>query len=161
MWSKILAVLLSFTLVFIPCVATAGETDPDDSLNVNGKIMVMGKGQRTPFAGILFDIRAATKLKLDAQFAEKKFQLELKYQKSLLSSEFKLKLGLLQAKHDFLKDRSDSLLKIKAEEIGRLQELVKKNPNSYSHWWFIGGIVVGCLLSIGVYDAAVKINNGQ
>ena len=159
MWNKFLAVLLSFALVFIPCVASAGETDPDDSLNVNGRIMVMGKGQRTPFAGILFDIRAATKLKLDSEFAQKKFQLELRYQKSLLSSEFKLKLGLLQARYDSLKDRSDSLLKIKTEEIGRLQELVKKNPNSYSHWWLIGGIVVGCLLSIGVYYAAVKINN--
>lgn len=158
MWSKTLAAFLSLLMILIPLHAYAGETDPDDSLSVNGRLMVIGKGQRTPFAGILFDIRAATKLKLDSEFAQKKFQLELKYQKSILTSEFQLKLGLLKAKHDALRERTDSLLKIKTQEIDRLQELVKKNPNSYSHWWFIGGIVIGCLLSIGVYYAAVQVN---
>ena len=158
MWNKTLATLLSVLIILIPFHAYAGQSDPDDSLATNGKLMVMGKGQTAPWAGILFDIRAATKLKLDAEFAQKKFELELRYQKSILTSEFQLKLGLLQAKHDALKDRTDSLLKIKTLEIDRLQELVKKNPNSYSHWWFIGGIVAGCLLSIGVYYAAVQIN---
>ena len=158
MWNKTLATLLSLMLVLLPFHAYAGEQDPDDSLANNGKLIVMGKGQKAPWAGILFDIRAATKLKLDAEFAQKKFDLELKYQKNILTSEFQLKLGLLQAKHDALKDRTDSLLKIKTLEIDRLQEFVKKNPNSYSHWWFIGGIVAGCLLSIGVYYAAVQVN---
>ena len=155
---KFVSILLSVLMVYIPTIAYAGQSDPDDSLATNGKLMVMGKGQTAPWAGILFDIRAATKLKLDAEFAQKKFELELRYQKSILTSEFQLKLGLLQAKHDALRDRTDSLLKIKTLEIDRLQELVKKNPNSYSHWWFIGGIVAGCLLSIGVYYAAVQIN---
>jgi len=154
---KLLSVLLSILMVYIPTVAYAGQSDPDDSLSANGKLMVLGKGQKAPWDGILFDIRAATKLKLDTEFAQKKFELELKYQKNILTSEFQLKLGLLQAKHDSLKDRTDSLLKIKTLEIDRLQELVKKNPNSYSHWWFVGGIVAGCLLSIGVYYAAVQV----
>ena len=135
---KLLSVLLSILMVYIPTVAYAGQSDPDDSLSANGKLMVLGKGQKAPWDGILFDIRAATKLKLDTEFAQKKFELELKYQNSL-------------------KDRTDSLLKIKTLEIDRLQELVKKNPNSYSHWWFVGGIVAGCLLSIGVYYAAVQV----
>lgn len=158
MWSKVLATFLAVLIILIPFHVYGGQSDPDNSLAANGKLMVMGKGQTAPWDGILFDIRAATKLKLDAEFAQKKFDLELKYQKSILTSEFQLKLGLLQAKHDALKDRTDSLLKIKTLEIDRLQELVKKNPNSYSHWWFIGGIVAGCLLSIGVYYAAVQIN---
>jgi len=159
MWSKILAAFMSLLIILIPFPAYAGDPNSDDSLSVDGQLMVLGKGQRTPFAGILFDIRAATKLKLDSEFAQKKFQLELKYQKSILTSAYQLKLGLLQSRHDSLKDRSDSLLKIKTEEIGRLQELIKKNPNSYSHWWFVSGIVIGCLLSIGVYYAAVKVGN--
>jgi len=158
MWSKVLATVLAALIILIPFHAYGGQADPDDSLAANGKLVVMGKGQTAPWAGILFDIRAATKLKLDAEFAQKKYELELKYQKSILTSEFQLKLGLLQAKHDALSDRTDSLLKIKTLEIDRLQELVKKNPNSHSHWWFIGGIVAGCLLSIGVYYAAVQIN---
>ena len=159
MWNKALAMILCLFVVLLPFQVHAGQQDPDNSLEVNGKMMVIGKGERTPFSGILFDIKGATKLKLDTEFAVKKYQLELKYQKTLLTSEFKLKLDLLQSKHDFLKQRTDALLKIKSDEIQRLQELVKKNPNSYSHWWFVGGIIAGCLLSIGVYYAAVKINN--
>ena len=153
-----MATLLSILIILIPFHVHAGQQDPDDSLDIGGKLMVLGKGQTAPWDGILFDIRAATKLKLDAEFAQKKFDLELKYQKNILTSEFQLKLGLLQAKHDALKDRTDSLLKIKTLEIDRLQELVKKNPNSYSHWWFVGGVVAGCLLSIGVYYAAVQVS---
>ncbi len=158
LFTKFLSVLLSVLVIYIPTIAYAGQQDPDNSLAVNGRLMVLGKGDRAPWDGILFDVRAATKLKLDSEFAQKKFDLELKYQKSIITSEFQLKLGLLQAKHDTLRERTDSLLKIKTLEIDRLQELVKKNPNSYSHWWFIGGIVTGCLLSIGVYYAAVQIN---
>jgi len=156
---KTLAILLSVLLVYVPAVVYAGQQDPDDSLAMSGRITVVGQGQKTPYAGILFDIRAATKLKLDAEFAQKRFELELKLQKSLLSSEFQLKLGNLQVRYDGLKGTHDSLLKIKNEEISRLQELVKKNPNSYSHWWFIGGIVAGCLLSLGVFYAATQIKD--
>ncbi len=135
----------------------AGQADPDDSLSANGRVMVIGKGEKTPFGGLLFDLRASLKLKLDKEFAEKKYQLQLDLQKKLITSEFTLKLGLLQTKHDSLQDKHTSLLKIKNEEITRLQELVKKSPNEYNHWWFVGGILAGCLLSIGVYYAAVKI----
>jgi hypothetical protein len=119
--------------------------------------MVMGRGEKTPFGGLLFDLKASVKLKLDKEFALKKYQLQLDLQKKLLTSEFTLKLGLLQTKYDSLQDKHNALLKIKNEEIGRLQELVKKSPNDYTQWWFIGGILAGCLLSIGVYYAAIKV----
>tara|TARA_R100000664_G_scaffold33165_1_gene49580 strand:+ start:3144 stop:3623 length:480 start_codon:yes stop_codon:yes gene_type:complete len=157
MLSKLLAVFLSCLVAFIPSVVMAGQADPDDSLSANGRVMVIGKGEKTPFGGLLFDLRASLKLKLDKEFAEKKYQLQLDLQKKLITSEFTLKLGLLQTKHDSLQDKHTSLLKIKNEEITRLQELVKKSPNEYNHWWFVGGILAGCLLSIGVYYAAVKI----
>jgi len=148
--------MLSVALVFIPCLAYAGDPNPDDSLSSNGRIMVIGRGERTPYGGLLFDLRASVKLKLDKEFALKKYQLELDLQKKLLTSEFTLKLGVLQTKHDALQSKHTSLLKIKNDEIGRLQELVKKSPNDYTQWWFVGGIIIGCLLSIGVYYAAVK-----
>ena len=144
-------------MIFTPAVAMAGETDPDDSLSANGRIMVIGRGEKTPFGGLLFDLRASVKLKLDKEFTLKKYQLQLDLQKKLLTSEFTLKLGLLQTKYDSLQDKHNALLKIKNEEIGRLQDLVKKSPNDYTQWWFIGGILAGCLLSIGVYYAAIKV----
>ena len=82
MLNKILAILLSFALIFIPCMAYAGDPNPDDMLNINGKITVVSKGSSAPYTGILFDISAATKLKLDKQFAAKGFQLKLEFQKN-------------------------------------------------------------------------------
>ena len=155
---KVLAVFLSALMVYIPSVVYAGQQDPDDSLSINGRITYLNKGTRAPFKGVLFDIVAATKLKLDKQFAQKSFQLELKLQKGLLTSEFTLKLGNVQAKLDALQSKHTSLLKIKSEEITRLQELVKKNPNDHTHWWFAGGMVAGILLSLGIFFAATEIS---
>jgi len=157
-FTKILAVLLSMIMIYIPTVAYAAQTDPDDSLAINGKITYLGKGIRAPFRGVLFDIVAATKLKLDKQFAKQRFQLELKLQKGLLTSEFTLKLGVIQAKYDALQGKHTSLLKIKNQEITRLQDLVKKNPNDHTHWWFAGGVIAGILLSIGIFFAATEIS---
>ena len=156
MKNKILSVVMIILMVLIPFHAHAETQDPDDSLNVSGRLMYIGKGDKTPFAGILFDIPAATKLKIDKQFMTLKFKLELDFLKKKLEADHKLALSSLQIKHDTLQQRTDSLLKIKTEEINRLQSLIKKDTRSYSHWWFVGGIIAGCLLSIGVYYAAVQ-----
>ena len=68
MLSKLLAVFLSCLVAFIPSIVMAGQTDPDDSLSVNGRVMVIGQGEKTPFGGLLFDLRASVKLKLDKEF---------------------------------------------------------------------------------------------
>ena len=96
------------------------------------------------------------KLKIDKQFMLLKFKLEFDFLKKKLTAEHSLVLSKLQLKHDTLQSRTSSLLKIKTEEINRLQDLIKKDTRSYSQWWFVGGIIVGCLLSIGVYYAAVQ-----
>ncbi len=158
MKNKILVIMLSMLMVLLPFQSFAGQQDPDDSLNVNGRLLYVGKGEKTPFAGILFDIPAATKLKIDKQFMVLKFKLEMDFLKKKLNAEHSLVLSKLKLKYDTLQSRSDSLLKIKTEEINRLQTLIKKDTRSYSHWWFVGGIIAGCLLSIGIYYAAVEVN---
>ena len=115
-FAKILAVLLSVLMVYIPSVVYAGQQDPDDSLDLNGRLTYLGKNQRTPYAGVLFDITAATKLKLDKQFAALKFKLELDFKLKELETRYKLKLDTLQVTHDSLKTKTDSLLKIKNDE---------------------------------------------
>lgn len=158
MWNKSLAIFLSFIMVMIPAIAHAGQQDPDSSLNINGKVTYLGKGDKTPYSGVLFDITAATKLKLDKQFAALRFKLELDFKIKELETKYKLKLDSLQVTHDSLKIKTDSLLEIKNDEITRLQDLVKKNPNDYTHWWFAGGVIAGILLSMGIYFAAAEAN---
>jgi len=159
MWNKLLALVLSVTLMCIPFYAYAGEADPDDSLNINGKVTALGKGEKAPYQGILFDIQAATKLKLDKEFAQKKFELELDYEKKKISADLTLKLNALQIQHDTLKSKTDTLLTIKNDEINRLQDLVKDSPNDYNNWFFAGGVVAGVLLSIGIFYATVEIRD--
>ena len=155
---RFISVLLAFLIALLPLHVYASQQDPDDSLNIEGRLLYIGKGAKTPFAGILFDIPAATKLKIDKQFMLLKFDLEKDFLRKKLNAEHTLALSKLQIKYDTLQSKTDSLLKIKTEEINRLQTLVKKETRSYSHWWFVGGIIAGCLLSLGVYYAAVEVN---
>jgi hypothetical protein len=149
--------LLSISLVCLPFYAYAGEADPDDSLITNGKVTVLSQGATAPYTGILFDIPAATKLKLDKEFAQKEFELKLDLEKRLLTVEHNLKLNALQIQHDTLKSKTDALLVIKNDEINRLQELLKDSPNDWNNWFFAGGVIAGVLLSVGIFYAAVEI----
>jgi hypothetical protein len=157
MWSKSVVTFLIYLLVFIPYAAYAGEADPDDSLNINGKVTALGQGEKAPYQGILFDIQAATKLKLDREFTQKKFELQLDFEKKKISADLTLKLDTLKIQHDTLKSKTDALLVIKNDEINRLQELVKDDPNDHNNWFFAGGVLTGVLLSIGIFYAAVEI----
>ena len=58
---------------------------------------------------------------------------------------------------DFLKQKYDSILKIKDEENNRLQKFALERPNKNSHWWFAGGVVAGIITSITIFYAAVEI----
>jgi len=157
MKNKFLALLLSVVLICLPLRAYAGETDPDDSLISNGKVTVLSQGAKAPYTGILFDIPAATKIRLDKEFAQKEFELKLDLEKKLLTTEHNLKLNALQIQHDTLKSKTDTLLAIKNDEINRLQELLKDSPNDWNNWFFAGGVIAGVLLSVGIFYAAVEI----
>ena len=158
---RFISVLLAFLIALLPLHVYASQQDPDDSLNIEGRLLYIGKGAKTPFAGILFDIPAATKLKIDKQFMLLKFDLEKDFLRKKLNAEHTLTLSKLQIKYDTLQSKTDSLLKIKTEEINRLQTLIKKDTRSYSHWWFVGGIIAGCLFSLGIYYAAVEVSKNQ
>ena len=159
MWNRILARILILLLVSTPCASLAVENDPDDSLNINGKITVLGKGARAPYQGILFDIPAATKLKLDKAFSQKRYELELTFEKNKIVFEHKLIYDSLKIDHESLKSKTDAILKIKSEEINRLQDLIKDSSGDYANWAFAGGLVAGILVSIGIFYTATEIKN--
>ena len=107
---------------------------------------------------LLFDIEAALKLKVDKKYSLLTEKLKLDSELKKIRTEYDLKLSTLQLKFDTLQNKSTSLMKIKDDEIVRLQDLIKKDPNDYTHWWFVGGIIAGALLSIGIYYAASEVN---
>ena len=70
-----------------------------------------------------------------------------------------LAIDLLQAQNDTLKNTHEQLLVQKEKEIDQLNEIIKDEIDDHSHWWFAGGIVAGVLLSIGIFYAAVEVQN--
>jgi hypothetical protein len=152
MGKRVISILLSLLIVLFPFHVQASQQDPDDSLKIDGRLLYIGKGERTPFEGILFDITAAAKLKIDKQFMLLKFDLEKDFLRKKLNAEHTLALSKLQIKYDTLQEKHKTLLGIKDKEIERLTEIVTKKRD-YTIYWTAGGIIVGIALTIAVVYA--------
>ena len=68
-------------------------------------------------------------------------------------------IDLLQVQYDTLYKTHNQLLVQKEKEINQLNEIIKDEIDDHSHWWFAGGIVLGIVLSIGIFYAAVEVQN--
>ena len=147
----ILSLFLCYTIIFAPNIVKAQETEL-----VEGQIVSIRQGQPAPFAGVLLDPITAAKINTDKKYSLLESTLKLDYELKKLMTDYELKLGLLQTRYDSLKIGTDTTLLYKNEEINRLQELVKEDPNDYTHWWLLGGIAIGILTSIGIFYASVE-----
>jgi hypothetical protein len=151
MTKKILVCFISMLLVVIPSKATASELD--------GKVTSVAKNEKAPYAGVLLDPIAASKMVVDQKYL--KFEIELNIRK-----EFQQELANKRLAFDLLKTEYDSLKKIheetsllKTQQIDDLNLLLlEEMSNDYTEWWVMGGLVVGILLSVTVFYASVEIS---
>ena len=150
MRKNILSLLLCYIIIFAPNIVKAEETELAE-----GQIVSIQQGAPAPFAGVLLDPIAAAKINTDKKYSLLENSLKLEYETKKLTADYELKLGLLQTRYDSLKISTDTTLLYKNEEINRLQDLVKEDPNDYTHWWLFGGIAIGILTSIGIFYASV------
>tara|TARA_B100001123_G_C14527451_1_gene716866 strand:+ start:64 stop:537 length:474 start_codon:yes stop_codon:yes gene_type:complete len=155
MWNSILSVFLSALLILLPISLKAQQTEFSD---VSGKAKTMTKGQVAPWTGVLLDNEAVAKILADKKFLGLKYDLKLDMQLQKQQAEHDLSLGLLQSQLDGIQERHVQILNIKSDEINRLQNIVKDRPNSYSEWWFAGGVFAGILVSIGVFFIVTEIS---
>ena len=124
-----------------------------------GVITEIRKGQKAPYTGVLVDPTAAAKILTDQKYTEEEFKLELGKELKLLQAKLDLDLKIANTKLIGCQERSTQILKIKDEEIQRLQELALDSPNDYSIWWLTGGVVGGIALSVAIFAVAVEIKN--
>ena len=159
MWNKFLSVFLASLLICLPTIVRAEATPEPKPLlaDLNGTVTSLNKGEAAPYAGILLDSEATAKILTERKYLGLQYELKLDLEIKKLTTAHELKLGLLQTRFDSLQGKHDEILKIKNDEITRLQEIVKDRPNSNSEWWLAGGFVVGILVSIGVFYAAVEV----
>jgi len=143
--NKIIAIILLMTF---PVFALADEVP---------KIKPMNQGETAPFAGVLFNSTAVAQSIAEKEYNSEQCRLRIGYVEQKEGAKCRLLVTTSIAEMSFLKQKYDSILKIKDEEVNRLQKFALERPNKNSHWWFAGGIVAGIITSIAIFYATVEI----
>ena len=143
--NKIVAIIL---LVTFPVLAFADDVP---------KIKPMNQGEVAPFAGVLFNSAAVAQSVAEKEYNSEQCRLRIDHMEQKEKAKCDLLVSTTRVEIDFLKQKYDSILKIKDEENNRLQKFALERPNKNSHWWFAGGVVAGIVTSIAIFYAAVEI----
>lgn len=143
--NKIIAIIL---LVSFPILTFANEPP---------KIKPMNQGEIAPFPGVLFNSAAVAQSIAEKEYNTEQCRLRIGYVEQKEGAKCRLLVTTSIAEMSFLKQKYDSILKIKDEEVNRFQKLALERPNKNSHWWFAGGVVTGIVTSIAIFYAAVEI----
>ena len=131
--------ILLFTIM-IPTFAFGGEPE----------ITPLNKYQKAPFSGVLYKTEAIAEMVAWKEILVQQHQLALDQLKEGLNAHCNLQIENLGAELDGCNDRYDEMLGIKNAQIITLEELALDRPNSYTHWWFTGGVVLGIITTIGI-----------
>ena len=137
-------------MIFMPMHAMATELE--------GTVTSLKAGQKAPYAGILLDSIAASKMIVEQKYLRAEIELELtkKFQQDLASK--RLAYDLLKVEYDTLKNVYEQTTLIKEKQISQLQNSLREEASSSkSNWALFGGVVVGIALSIAVFYASVEI----
>ena len=145
LWNKIIAI---FLLVTFPVMAFADDIP---------KIKPMNKGEIAPFSGVLFNPAAIAQTIAEKEYNAQQCRLRTEHLEQKEKAKCDLIVSTTKVEIDFLQKKHDSIMKIKDEEINRLQKVALERPNKNSHWWLAGGMVAGIITSVVIFYAAVEI----
>jgi hypothetical protein len=150
MFKKILACFVSALIVLIPFEANAEE--------IEGKVTSISLGEEAPYAGVLLDPIAASKMVVDQKYLKSEIELQLRkeFQQDLASK--RLAFDLLKVEYDSLKKIHSSTILLRDRQINDLNILLKEEmSDDYTEWWVIGGVALGIVLSVAVFYASVEV----
>jgi len=133
-------------------------TFPVAAEELSGKVTSLDLNDPAPYAGILLDPIAASKMLVDQKYLKLETELTLRkeFQKDL--AEKRLAYDLLDVQYKSLKQVHDETLSLKNQQIADLNMLLKEEMSDDNQaWWVLGGAVSGIVLSIAVFYASVEI----
>ena len=109
------------------------ETNPDSLIpEGTGKLTYLKYKQHAPFSGILLDQQAAASIIANRKYLKLQYDLQLDLEIKKLIAEHNLAIGLLQAGYDRLDTQHTQIIKIKDDELSRLQGVIKEQSNTKS-----------------------------
>jgi len=152
MIKKIFTILL--TICFLCVTTNAASQELEDQ---EGRVVSISKNETAPFSGILLDSIAGAKFIAKNKYCSEETELKLRKEFQIQLADKQLTTDVLKAQYDSLKQTHKELLIQKEKEIAQLNEIVKDEINDHSHIWFATGTALGILLSIGIFFAAVEI----
>tara|TARA_R110000824_G_scaffold163868_8_gene339750 strand:- start:815 stop:1279 length:465 start_codon:yes stop_codon:yes gene_type:complete len=154
MIKKIFTVFL--TLCFL-CVTTSAASQELEEQE--GRVASISKNESAPFSGILLDSIAGAKFIAKNKYCSEGIELKLRKEFQIQLADKQLSIDILQAQYDSLKKTHNEFLIQKEEEITQLNEIIRDEIDDHSHIWFATGTALGILLSIGIFFAAVEIQD--
>jgi hypothetical protein len=154
MFKKIFTIFLVICFV---CVSTSAASQELE--NEAGKVASINIGDEAPFSGILLDSIAAAKFIAKSRYCAEELKLKIEKEFEVKLTNKQLAIDLLQVNYDTLKNTHGQLMIQKEKEVVQLNEIIKDEISDHSHWWFASGILAGVLLSIGIFYAAVEVQN--
>ncbi len=121
----------------------------------NGKFTKVEKGAEVPFEAWCYDHEANARLVLSKRETEEQCELKLSQQQVRLKRFYEYKLDGLTIELDVAEKAFEKRLKIKEEQIEKL-EIKALGNNCYTEWWTAGGFVAGILTSVAIFWVANK-----
>tara|TARA_R100000152_G_C6716891_1_gene143513 strand:+ start:279 stop:737 length:459 start_codon:yes stop_codon:yes gene_type:complete len=150
---KLITPLLIFMLAF-PVSVFANDLKPLP------QVTGVEKGETVPFSGVLLNPTAAAKIFAEKNFSDPECQLKIDFELDKLKASHALQVKSLQLSLDMADKKYNSVLTIKDEEIERLTKIAIDNDDrNYSKWWAIGGVVVGVVLTVGMFYVTAEVSN--
>lgn len=151
MVKKITSCLVVLSMLLLPIQAKAEE--------LQGTVASLAIGEKAPYAGILLDPIAASKMLVDKKYLRIEIELELRKQFQKNLAEKTVAFDLLKVNYDSLARIHEQTSIVKEKQINDLNILLKEemSKETYTEWWIFGGVAVGILLSLGVFYASVEI----
>jgi hypothetical protein len=129
-----------------------------DELLSDGDYLEVKKDDSVPFDGYLFTDSGLSKVIVNKETEKKKIIIDKDAEIERTKLELNTELKKKQIEIDINKELSDKLLKLRQEEIDRLNNELK-----YKNWIvagsFIGGILVGSVAIISIVKLTVSVMN--
>ena len=141
---------MTILMVLAPTFSYASELE--------GRVTSLSLDEKAPYAGVLLDSIAASKMIIDQKYLRSEIELELRKELQQELANKRLAFDLLKVEYDSLKKIHEETVLLRDQQIDDLNTLLKEEmSNDYAEWWMLGGVTIGILLSVAVFYASVEV----